>query len=664
MASRSAPVQTSFIGGEFSRRIFGRVDVERFQRGVETLENFIIKPGGGVFRTPGTKHLGEVKNSAKSTILLPFIYSEDDALILEVGDQYVRFWNKDGTQVTSGGSAVEVTSPWLEAELFGIDYVQSGNVMYLVHENHDPRTITRNSSTSFSISTIDWTYAPTIRETPGSNGVTLKGFSTWTEGSTGQLEYNLIPATIDLDTTIGKHYRLYDPSDPTKTAWVEVTSKASSGVLNVTAKSDIPSGLQSNQTDIFDEPAFNDGFGYPNSVAFFEERLIFGGVSEDPGRFWGSRVGDFVDFNPADSADDDGVNFAVGGGQSQSIQWIAPGPELLIGTSSAVWKATGGLEQSITPTRIFVREQSTKGCAGARPVRTGYYTLFVQRARHRVRALEFQDAQVAYRDTDLTAVSDHVFRHSRIFSMDYQEERDSIVWMSDDSGNLAGITFDPENDVVGWHRHPDDNGAYESLAVIPQQSFNEVWFVVNRTINGATKRYIERMVEGEIQASNQNDYFYVRCGITATGSAMTTVSGLSHLEGEDVVVLGDGSPQGPFTVASGQITLDTAVDKAQVGLSYTSKLKTLPLPSGISRIKGWGSIMLRIYETMAFAFNGNQIGLRKPTDVVGKPIDPVDRDVDIEASGFSSRAQNEITTNDPLPCNVLMLSGTLYTGDE
>lgn len=659
--ARTNRVQASFIAGEFSSRLFGRIDVDRFSRGAAVIENFILKPGGGLFRTPGTKHLGEVKDSSKSTRLLPFIYSADDAVQVELGDQYTRFWDKDGTQVDSGGP-VELSTPWTEAQLFDTQFAQSRDVMYLTHPQVSPRTITRNSATSYATSTISWMFAPARTLDPGQR-VRARNFSTWAAGDTGELQYDNTPAFATDASVTGMHFLLKDESDPTKLCVLEVTSRKDADEYNVTAVTAIPSALQGNFTSLAWEPAFSDTQGWPSTITFFENRMWFGGTARDPNGFWGSRTGDFIDFNPDESADDDGIAFKLTGGQSQTIEWMEGGQDLLIGTSKTVWKATGGLEQAITPSRIFIREQSRRAVASQQPIAAGYHTLFIQRARHKLRSMTFEDAQTSYLDTDLSTVAEHIFRGARIFNIAFAEERDRIVWAGDGDGQLAGLTFDPENNVIGWHRHPDTNGEYESVSVIPQADFDETWFIVKRTINGATKRYIERMVEGEVLPANKADYFFMRCGITKTGSSFTTVDGLDHLEGESVIVLGDGIPMGPFTVSSGSVELETAVNKAQAGLAYTSKMETLPVPVGTSRTKGWAELMVRIEDTMSLTINGKVVGLREPSEAMGSSIEPKSKDIEVDIEGYDLRAQNEFTCADPVPCNILMVAGTLYVGD-
>jgi len=141
----------------FGRNIISILDnlydnyIQKYYNAAATIENFIIRPYGGVHRRPGTYYVGEVKTSSKKTRLIPFEYSTTQAYIIELGDQYMRFYMDNG-QITESGSAVEIATPYLEAELFDVQYAQSADTLYLAHPNHAPRKLVRNSHTDWDLS--------------------------------------------------------------------------------------------------------------------------------------------------------------------------------------------------------------------------------------------------------------------------------------------------------------------------------------------------------------------------------------------------------------------------------------------------------------------------------------------------------------------------------
>ena len=106
---------------------------------------------------------------------------------------------------------------------------------------------------------------------------------------------------------------------------------------------------------------------------------------------------------------------------------------------------------------------------------------------------------------------------------------------------------------------------------------DEVWLVVKRYINGQTVRYIEILEDGSTGTSAQNDCFYVDSGLTYSGSPTTTISGLLHLEGATISVLADGGAALDVVVTNGKVTLSQSASVVQLGLSYRSKVLTMPL---------------------------------------------------------------------------------------
>ena len=145
----------NFTAGELSPRLHGRTDLGRYQNGAKTLENFLVQPHGGVTRRPGTKFVKEVKTSANQTRLIPFQFNVDQAYIIEFGNQYIRFY-KDGGNIVSSGSPVEVATPYLTADLPDIVYAQTADVMYIVHPDHAPRKLTRTSHTAWTLTEVDF----------------------------------------------------------------------------------------------------------------------------------------------------------------------------------------------------------------------------------------------------------------------------------------------------------------------------------------------------------------------------------------------------------------------------------------------------------------------------------------------------------------------------
>ena len=161
--ARTTLALTSFVSGELGSKLDGRTDFDKYRTGCKTLENFLVHPQGAATRRVGTQFISEVKTSANKTRLIPFEFSTTQTYILEFGNQYIRFY-KDKGQILSGGSAYEIASPYLTAELFEIKFAQSADVLYICHPNHAVRKLSRTGHTNWLLEELLFTYGPFLDE--------------------------------------------------------------------------------------------------------------------------------------------------------------------------------------------------------------------------------------------------------------------------------------------------------------------------------------------------------------------------------------------------------------------------------------------------------------------------------------------------------------------
>jgi hypothetical protein len=208
----------------------------------------------------------------------------------------------------------------------------------------------------------------------------------------------------------------------------------------------------------------------------------------------------------------------------------------------------------------------------------------------------------------LTILSEHVTQ-SGIVSMAFQQQKHAILWCVLGDGTVAAMTYEKEHEVVGWARH-DFGGTVLRVDVLPQDDTDDqVWFIVERTINGSTVRYIECLDNINYNLTALSDAYFVDCGVTTSITAAKTITGLDHLEGKLVAVLADGvvlsdgyTANANFTVTSGTITLSaTNVTYATVhiGLPY----KTTITPSRIEMAEGTRSRTKRIVRATLMLYN-------------------------------------------------------------
>lgn len=551
------------------------------------------------------------------------------------------------------GTIYEIPSPYATADLTNDDgtcalhIVQAGDVLYIANQKrtYAPRTLTRYGSTDWVFDTYEPDQGPFLEMNSGTTTIYASGQSgsvtlyasagTFASTDVGrlvrlQVENQLVKPwepgksynTGDLIRSDGKTYEAqttatsgsstpvhesgsaYDGNTGVYWEYIDagygiarITAFTSSTEVTATVVSDALNGLRQfplhvttgYPTTKWQLGAWSATTEYPAAVTFWLDRLWWAGQQ----RIWGSVPNDFANM-AGDFYGETGFDAAVWATLQaedvNTIQWISGAQKLMIGTPGGEF-AAGEITSTdpVGPGNFKIERQSKRRCRSVQPLAIGSELVFVQRAGRRLLSMQYEIQVDAFKSDDLAILAERMMR-SGIVDLAYQAEPFSIIWCLLSGGNLVGLTFDPAQQVMGWHRHPiGGSGIVESVQTIPSPDGlgDDLWLIVRRTINGSTKRYVEYMGrpwEGKdndgTAGDDQADAFYVDSGLTYDGSPATTISGLDHLEGEAVQVLADGAVHPTRTVASGQITLADAASVVHVGLSCPARLITNDLEAG------------------------------------------------------------------------------------
>lgn len=391
---------------------------------------------------------------------------------------------------------------------------------------------------------------------------------------------------------------------------VKITSPGDSSFANIKV---IKAVHSTDATRLWALEAWSKPSGYPRSVTFHEQRLFFGGTASEPNAFWGSTVGDFENFQRT-GYDDSSLAFTLAATEGSAIQGMVSQRDLMIFTQSEEWRVSTSENTVITPSNIFVRRQSRYGSAFRQPFVANQSILFVQRGARKVREFVYSDLEETSNAPDLTLLAEHVTKGG-IRQMAFQQQPDPVLWVVTGEGALLSMTFERDQNVVGWSRHPTA-GTVESIAIIygDEGESDELWMVCNRSINGADVRYVERLdPEAWVKFDDLDTYrsrlIYSDCAkvITQPGPA-TIFAGLDHLEGATVSILADGMTAPDATVANGQIVLATPATTAVVGLPYTAVIQPakteIELPDGTSQGRKWlcRRLVLNLWNTLGIEY--------------------------------------------------------------
>lgn len=491
---------------------------------------------------------------------------------------------------------LEIVSPWPEAELYDVEGPQTADVLYLFHDATPTYKLQRFGHTTWSLVEVAWQDGPyldlnttTTTLTPGAaSGVAV----TVTASSIVGINDNTGFQTTD----IGRLVRIDNPAAAVAWGWGIIVGRTSTTVVTVHTKKAFATTTADTRWRL---GAWSGTTGYPTTATFFEQRLYAANTTEQPQTFWASQTDDFENQKPDNDADvveaDDAFDRTLSADSVDAIYWFSAGEDRLsIGTSGGEWvpRATG---DALTALDINVRRQTKHGSAKVQPVRIGSVVLFVQRAKRKIREFGFSFQNDNYTAPDMSRLASHIMRGG-VVELDFAEEPESIVWIVRNDGQLLSMTYRRDEEVVGWGRHKlggvfgTGNAVVESVTVIPgtngsgqvqdSSARDEVWMIVKRTINGATKRYVEFMEQAFETGDAQEDAYYVDSMVTYDGASATTLSGYDHLEGQTAKILANGAIHPSKTVSSGQIVLDSAKTVVQAGLAYTHTLKTLKVKSG------------------------------------------------------------------------------------
>jgi hypothetical protein len=445
---------------------------------------------------------------------------------------------------------------------------------------------------------------------------------------------------------------------------------------------------------------FNSTDGYPETVQIYQQRLCFGGTTKYPSTVWLSKSGDFYNFSESELVgastgnfdptgalilgeqilDDNAMTFTIDSDTVDKVTWMAEGKKLAIGTSGGVFNLYGSENDlTVTPFNFTILKDSAYPSTTAEPVQIGEILCYVQQNKRKIREFKFESDAEEFAALDLTLRAENI-TYPGLEQIVYQEQPNSLIWGRLANGKLVCLTYNAALQIYAWSTHTiggshtdatyGNHAKVESMAVIPHNNRTQLWMIVKRTIGGSTKRHIEFLEKFyDKQETTQVNAHFVDSGLKKYNSSVyTAVSGLTHLEGQELQVYGDGAIQPNQTVSSGAVTLASSVNTATLGLPYDSEVLTLPMMTG----PGGGAFaigkkrMIRVtarlfesigmkfamedgvYEEVIFRAPDDEMGVKVPLFTGDKEMAPISRS--FESQGVSLKCDQ------PFPLTLLLLA--------
>lgn len=433
---------------------------------------------------------------------------------------------------------------------------------------------------------------------------------------------------------------------------LKITQVNSSANVNAEIVQELVSTVASPaQAWSLEEPLWSATLGYPRTGTLYQQRLWLAGSTSYPLTVWGSELGIYLAFVGGPLATDP-VSYLVSTDRYDPILHITHCKSLVALTGGAEFTFGAGSDSALGPTNVpKIDEQSNYGSKKIAPERVGGELFFVQAGGERLRAMSPDQYDPRnYGAFDMSALGEHLYRVG-IEQISYQKEPEPLLWHVLSDGRIGLLSVDREQSLIATTRITT-NGLFEDVATIPTGDGEQTWVIVNRTVGGVTKRYIERFVPG----------LHTDSAITGTASpGVATWAGLDHLEGMTVDCVADGVDMGTFTVTGGQITLPRTAESVEIGLNYVTRVKTLTPEIGTTSGSSQGDnvkinrVTVRVLETVGGKIEGTDMqSHRLVPGNLNQPVQPFTGDIVESQLGWNRGvAQLTITQDRPLPFHLL-----------
>lgn len=622
-----------------------------------------------------------------------------------------------GTYV--GGGTLETTLTVQHS--FGVSllsrlkYAQIADIIYFVHPDVHPQQLIRNSATSWTMQDVVFLDGPYLPINAGTttlqpSAATGAGITITASAVTG-----INNDQGFLSTDVGRFVRIKNGA-----TWGYAKIVGLTDTTHVTADVIIDFAAAT-AIATWQLGAFSDTTGYPGAVAFHQQRVFYASTAEQPTTIWGSKTADYdnmaaTELDASVVADNAIVN-TIASGEVNIYRWLATGRTMAAGGNGEITNYKGGERSGgITADSVpEVRPASTFGVdPTANPVRIGDELLFIQRGGRKIRAMKFVFESDGFAAPDLTILSDHITAkgsksisgaHSR--EMAYAEQPGSLLMCVVDADGIAGCTFNQDEKLNAWHSHifggvftgvtAADAPVIESIAVIPREpvdatglahpkaGYDQIWLCVKRTIDGEQVRTIEYLSNNYDSETEQPGAFPLRALAvhvdsaviySDTGTAVSELTGLHHLEGEELEVYADGATHSPQTVLDGKITLDYTANRIVAGLGYNSDLEPPRLTAG-RRLGGIQGKTRKITHATIYLKDAGELSFGEDSE----SLDPVlFRDPDTLSDGavplftgiktlpwpgkYSTDKPGLLRVSGPQPCSILGIGLHVDIGDR
>jgi hypothetical protein len=565
--ARFVTMQTNFTAGELDPLIRARNDLKSYGNALEKATNVVCQPQGGITRRPGTRYVTALPNSGTESAgngsrLVAFEFSTSDS--------YMLCFTHNRMYVFKNGSLVSningTGNPYLvttigSSVLNDMCWTQSADTLIVTQETIAPVKIVRGGSDS------SWTAS-----TLAFDSVPKYAFSVTVTNPAATLTPSSVSGKVTLTASAGVfnsgHVGQYINATPQGRA--KIVAYTSSTVVNAVVEfqffntTAIASGSWDLETGY--ENVWSSTRGYPRSVTFHQGRLFFGGSKTRPSTIWGSRVGQFFDFEPTEGFDDDAVEATLDTNTFNAIVDMISGRDLQVFTTGGEFYVPQQGLEPITPASFFVNSAGRNGSKpGIRVQLLDAGTLFIQRQGKALSEVSFSDTQLTYITSKISLLSGHLLKGPKRMALRKAvdtDENDLLLIVNATDGTIAAYSLLRVENVIAPSEFITTGGEFQEIGV----DITTTYTVVKRTINGTVQYYVERF----------DNTLLTDCA--QSGGIISSLT-VAHLVGKTINLLLDGLVQADEVVgAGGTVTIPrSSTASYEAGLPIAVEARTMPV---------------------------------------------------------------------------------------
>lgn len=643
-------LDVSTTAKDYSRRVHGSYRYVRLVR---------------VGTTDLTTNKGEISGldvateaGVSNTRCIDFEFNVSQTYKMVVSDKNIAIYQ--GTTYLIDIYIADLTS----ARLGAIDWESEADTLIIFHEDVATITLQRDTTAGtndvWTVSTVSWENIP-VYAFSGTSVATPAG-TVQADATTGNITLTGV-GTNFTSALIGQYINYTGSATYGRmfvTAVASTTSLSATVVEDLSGTGVIASGSWQEETGY--EEIWSVSKGYPRHGRFYQGRLYVDGGKSRPSVCYGSKVNDFYNFDFGTLLDDEAIGPLTGG--FDDITGFYPGRNLMVFTSRGEYIIPQTFGDPITPSNATMARQTSIGSeANFRPQEVEGGVMFVQRQGASIQEMIYDDTVNAFGSNFVSLLSSHLIDTPVDFALRKatSTEEGAYLLMVKGDGNLTVANILRSQGITSFVEQRTE-GNFKSCGV----DVEDMYFVVERTINGATVNWLERF---------NNDHYMDASTRITTGLPTDTFTGLDHLEGEECRILADGALLENETVSNGSITIDRNADSSmEVGLNFTPTVTTLPASQvfeGEATLMGRkvniSEISLRLKDTAGIVVNGKTVSFRgfapagggSPFDTQPTRFTGVKRLLGWR--GWTEDAQVTITQENPLPMTVLAIKKRMNT---